>query len=113
MPIVTAELGPFFLVRLTGDLTIDNATDLAANMGKLFTVRDRREFVLDLSKVGKTDAAGIGAVIASAAVARGKGHRIYLFSPAPHVQNQMETQEISGLFPLIENEPDLVSRLPD
>ena len=73
MPIVTAELGPFFLVRLTGDLTIDNATDLAAN----------------------------------------KGHRVHLFSPAPHVQKQMETQEISGLFPLIENEPDLVSRLPD
>lgn len=113
MPIVTAELGPFFLVRFTGDLTIDNATELGAAMETVFTGRDRQEFVLDLSKAGKTDAAGIGAIIASAAVARGKGHRIYLFSPAPHVQKQMEKQEISGLFPLIENEADLVSRLPD
>lgn len=113
MSIVVAELGPFRLVRLTGDLVVENAVQLATNMQELLTERGNHEYVLDLSKVGTVDAAGLGAVIASAALARGKGQRIYLFAPAPHVQERMEEQELSGFFPLIENETDLLSRLPD
>ncbi len=113
MSIVVAELGSFHLVRLTGDLLIENAIQLATSMQELLTEPGHHEYVLDLSKTGKVDPAGLGAVIASAALARGKGQRIYLFAPAPHVQKQLEEQELSGLFPLIENETDLLSRLPD
>lgn len=113
MSIFMAELGPFHLVRFIGDLTIQDAVCFHENLNELLSGKDRYEYVLDLSKIGAVDAAGMSALISSAAAARGRGHRIYLYAPAPHVQKQMEEQEVTGLFPLIENEADLVSRLPD
>lgn len=113
MDIASAELGNFYLMRLTGDLNIDNSIDFSNKLKDIFTNVKQREFVLDLSKVGEVDATGMAMLISTAAWGRGKGHRIDLFAPAPHIQKRMEEQEINGLFPMIENDVDLFSRLPD
>lgn len=113
MPIVLAQLGPFHLARFTGDLTIDNAVQLGKDLETIFRQDKDAEFVFDLSHAGETDAAGVGTIISVAAKARGKGCRIYLYAPVAHVQQVMEQLQVTDFFPLIENEADLLSRLPD
>lgn len=107
------ELGTFCIIRLEGNLTIDNAVDTFKELKNTLGGETKRQFVLVFSKVKDVDSAGIGAVIAAAAWSRGKGHRIYLCAPTPKVRQQMQKQDLTGFFPLIENEFDLLSRMPD
>lgn len=113
MAFILAEFGPFHLVRPTADMTMETAVEDRRELEELFTRNMPFDLVLDLSRIGQMDSAGMGSIVAASTTGRVKGHRTLLYAPTPQVVALMEQLELSGFFPLITNEADLLSRLPD
>lgn len=113
MPFIVAEFGPFHLVRPAASMTIETAVEDRRELEDMFKKSGTYDLVLDLSKIEEIDSSGIGALVAAATTGRGRGHRTMLYCPNSKVSTLMEHLELSGFFPLITSEADLLSRLPD
>lgn len=105
---------PFCIVKITGNITIENAIAIQNELEDT-VVRSSSigEIIVDLSNVKDVDPSGVSSIIAAMISARAKGIRVMLYHPAQQIQETMDQMEISNFFPLIFSEYDLMSRLPD
>lgn len=97
--------------RFHGDLVLDNAVALRSDLDLVIKSTKVKDLALDLSKAGKVDTSGIGALVGACTSARSRGKRLMLYSPAPHVIKTLADAEISGFFPTVEDEADLRARI--
>lgn len=97
--------------RFHGDLVLDNAVALRSDLDLVIKSIKVKDLALDLSKAGKVDTSGIGALVGACTSARSRGKRLMLYSPAPHVLKTLNDAEISGFFPMVEDEGDLKARI--
>ena len=73
----------------------------------------RQQVVLDLSQAGRMDKAGLGVLINLCFQLQGRGRRLVLLNPAPHVAQLLKDAQIDGFFPTCEREEELKGYIPD
>lgn len=105
---------PLKIVRMTPTgMTIANAVILREKLIKLMTLPEMPDVVFDLSDVTDVDAAGIGAMTAAYTIGLGFGHNLFIYNPPPNMRTLLEELDLSGFFPLIKSESELLSRVRD
>lgn len=97
--------------RFHGDLVLDHAVALRRELEALLKGAKAKDLALDLSKTGKVDTSGIGALVGACTTARSRGKRLMLYMPAPHVLKTLNDAEISAFFPILEDAADLKERM--
>lgn len=105
--------GNILVAVLTGELTLVNATEVRAELERLFARTGVSDVVLDLGGVTFLDSSGLGALVAASTSARSRGRRLLLYRPAPETVHTMEAAQLTGFFPILGDEDDLLALLPD
>ncbi|MDR1855630.1 MAG: STAS domain-containing protein [Desulfovibrio sp.] len=100
------------LLRLTGNVDFADATDLEARLGNELLAPGVKQLILDLSNVGNIDKAGLGAIVSARTLGEGKGRRLVLLAPAPHIKQLMKDADIEGFFPTYDSEEELRGYVP-
>ena len=59
------------------------------------------------------DNAGLGVLVSISTKLQGRGRRLVLLNPAPHVAQLLKDAEIEGFFPTCESEEELKGYTPD
>lgn len=98
---------------LTGELTLANAQTLREALEQAITTDGVTDIALDLARVSYLDSSGLGSLIAASTRARAAGCRILLYRPSREVHKLLDAAQLSGLFPVLEDEEDLLTLLPD
>ncbi len=87
------------MLEISGELDLTDAADLHQRL--LVLLHEQvREIVLDLSQLVFVDAAGIGAIVAAANLARRDGRRVVLAHPRPSVRRTLGLAHVEDLLPL-------------
>lgn len=107
----TEKYSTIILIHLKGEMCLVDAIDLRSQLENVIKTASPRDIALDLWAVSKVDSSGLGAVVGAGATARSAGKRLMLYRPAPLVVECMETADILGFFPLLEDEEDLLARV--
>jgi anti-sigma B factor antagonist len=100
------------LLRLTGDVGFTDAPELAALLTSHLSAPGVKQLILDLSKVGGIDNAGLGAIITARTMGEARGRRLAILAPAPHVLKLMQDTNIEGFFPTYDTEEELRGYVP-
>lgn len=98
------------VVRFHGDMTLASAVALRQHLEEMLKATKSKDLALDLADVQQVDNSGLGALVGACTRARSWGKRLILFRPPSHVQCLLDTLEISGFFPILEDEHDLTAR---
>ncbi len=105
--------GPITVARFSGDMVLETAVQLRSQLEEALKTTKVKDVALDLAEVGKIDTTGLGALVGASTSGRAWGKRLMLYRPAQHVIDMLEYSEISGFFPLLDDEDELRARLPD
>lgn len=107
----TENYSTITLVRLKGNMCLADAVDLRHQLENVIKLASSKDIALELCAVDMVDSSGLGALVGASATARGFGKRLMLYRPSPNVTKCLENTDISGFFPLLENEEDLLARM--
>lgn len=97
------------ILSLTGDVLINDMREFSRQLDSYLLAPNAREVVLDLSRVGRMDNAGLGVLVSSSTKSRSRGCRLVLLAPAPHVDQLLKQIGIEEFFPMYESENELQS----
>ena len=100
--------GNILVATLTGELTLANATEVRSELERLFARKGVSDVVLDLGAVSFMDT-----LVAASTKARSMGRRLLLYRPTAEAVHTMETAQLTGFFPILDDEEDLLALLPD
>ena len=101
------------ILRLTGDILLADVVEFNQRMENHITASDIAQAVVDLSRVGQMDNAGLGVLVSISTKLQGRGRRLILLCPAPHVAQLLKDAEVEGFFPTYESEEELKGYIPD
>lgn len=107
----TEHYSTITLVHLQGDMCLADAVDLRHQLENVIKSASPKDIALGLCAVTKVDSSGLGALVGASATARGAGKRLMLYRPSLQVVKCLEDTDISGFFPLLEDEEDLLARV--
>ena len=85
-------------------LALREELELAAKRMKV------RDMALDLTALDRVDTTGLGVLVGVSTKARSWGKRLMLYRAPQNVLDLLERVEISGFFPLLDDENDLKAR---
>ena len=94
-------------------MTRPYAVELLGALEAMLALPGVRKFVLDLESVNEVDGSGLGAVVKTATNSRAAGQELYLYRPSHVVTEALQELEISGFFPMLDYEEDLLAHMPD
>lgn len=112
MPTSRQEM-PLKIVRMSTEMTIENAVTLRTKLTELLTRSDMPDVVFDLTDVQKVDGAGLGALASAYTVGLTFGHQMFVYNPSPTMKKLIEELDLVGFFPTIKSESELLSRVRD
>lgn len=93
------ERGPYGLViKLSGELTFFNSTEIKDNIKKKITEQDER-LILELSKLELIDSSGVGVVISLLKKMNGKD--VVLVAPKPKIARIFEITRLNQIVPIL------------
>lgn len=101
------------ILRLTGDILLPDVAQFSLQLEGCLLAPGISQVVLDLSHAGKMDNAGLGVLVSASTKGRGRGRRLVLLTPAPHVAQLLKEAEIEGFFPTFDSEEELKGHIPD
>lgn len=104
--------GQITVAHFKGDMVLETAVQLRSRLEEALKTPKVKDVALDLTTVGNIDSTGLGALVGASTSARAMGKRLMLYRPAPNVLDMLERSEISGFFPLLDDEDELRARLP-
>lgn len=99
--------GGTLTMLLTGDVLLQDVVSFNDTMREHSKTPNISQLVLNLSRVGKMDFAGLGVLVSLNTSMQRYGRRLVLLAPAPHVEELMKVAEIEGFFPVCESEEEL------
>lgn len=105
--------GTTLTVRLTGDVFMEDVSSFNKVMREHSKTPGITQLVLDLSRVGRMEVAGLGVLVSLNTSMQRYGRRLVLLSPAPHVATLLQQAEIEGFFPTCESEEELRNFIPE
>lgn len=101
------------ILRLTGDVLLPDVVEFNRRMEEGMAASNVPQAILDLSQAGRMDNAGLGVLVSISTKLQGRGRRLVLLNPAPHVAQLLKDAEIEGFFPTCESEEELKGYTPD
>ncbi|MGZ0148188.1 STAS domain-containing protein [Kribbella sp. WER1] len=93
--IETAELESYVLVRVVGDLDLDSAPALTAELKARL---GPRPIVLDLSGIEFMDSSGLGVLVGAHKSAAAQGGALLLAAPGPRVHRILKITKLHKVF---------------
>ena len=109
-----AELyNKIIILRLTGDILLADVVEFNQQMENHIAAPDIAQVVVDLSRAGRMDNAGLGVLVSISTKLQGRGRRLILLCPAPLVAQLLKDAEVEGFFPTYESEEELKGYVPD
>jgi anti-anti-sigma factor len=94
-------------------MTLPNAVGLLLDMEEHMRNAGVRYLVLNLEHVEEIDSAGVGVIVKETTQALAAGQKLFLYRPSPPALEALQNSEVSGFFPLLEYEEDLLVRMTD
>jgi anti-sigma B factor antagonist len=94
-------------------LTLPNAVNLLLHAQNHMRKAGVRYLVLNLEHVAEIDGAGVGVIVKATTEALAAGQRLFLYRPSPAAVEALQHSQVSGFFPLLEYEEDLLARMAD
>lgn len=91
----TTDAGPYLLVRVVGDLDLESAPVLTANLKAQL---GPRPLVLDLSGVEFMDSSGLGVLVGAHKEAVARGGALVLAAPSPRVHKIFKVTKLHKVF---------------
>ena len=73
------------VLRYSGNLLLGDVAQFSKLLEDHLLASGIRQVVLDLSRVEKVDTSGLGVLVSASTKGRGRGRRLVLLMPAPHV----------------------------
>lgn len=84
------------VLRFSGNLLLPDVAEFSKLLEEHLLAPNIRQVVLDLSHVEKVDTSGLGVLVSASTKGRGRGRRLVLLMPAPHVAELLRKAEIEG-----------------
>ena len=72
---------------------------------------DVEQIIISLEHVTKLSRTAVGVLVSFAAEVLGRGKELYLYKPAPVIENRLQTLNITGFFQFLKTDDDLISIL--
>ncbi|MDR2696593.1 MAG: STAS domain-containing protein [Deltaproteobacteria bacterium] len=101
------------IARFIGDLTLPEAVNLRHELEQVVKQEKAKDLVLDLALVNNVDNSGLGVLVAVSTFARSYGKRLILCHVTDAVNEALAQAAINGFFPLLEDDEDLLTVMPD
>lgn len=101
------------VATLSGELTLDNLAQIRSELEVVLNRQGVEDIVFDLAGITFLDSSGLGVLVSASTRARASGRRILLYRPSREVTRLLEAAQLTGLFPLLADEEDLLALLPD
>lgn len=101
------------ILGLTGGVLLPDVAEFSRQLEGYLLAPDISQVILDLSRAGKMDNAGLGVLVSASTKGQGRGRRLVLLMPAPHVAQLLKDAEIEGFFPTFDSEEELKGHIPD
>ncbi|MGE4298436.1 MAG: STAS domain-containing protein [Desulfovibrionaceae bacterium] len=98
---------------LTGEITLDVAGSIKAQLDSLLEQNAYEYLILDLAAVTFIDSSGIGFLVALNTRIKAAGKKMLLFRPSTQVLKTLTLVQLMHFFTIIDNEDDLTTLLPD
>lgn len=98
------------ILRFKGDMLIEDAVMLEDEMEDIIIHSEAKDVALDLIDIDKIDSTGLGAIVRAQATGRVNGKRLMLYRPNAIFMNILEDLELTGFFPMLEDNDDLMGR---
>ncbi|GAB2666588.1 STAS domain-containing protein [Kribbella swartbergensis] len=104
----TADSGEYVLVRLNGDLEMESAPAVTAELKRLV---GPRPLVVDLSGVDFMDSSGLGVLIGAHKASAALGGALVVAGPGPRVQKIFRITKLNKVFTVHETLEEAVASL--
>jgi len=101
------------IARFIGDLILPEAVNLRQELEQIVKQEKARDIIFDLTLVNEVDNSGLGVLVAVSTCARSYGKRLILCRPTEKLNKALEQASIAGFFPLLEDDEDLLTMMPD
>lgn len=98
------------VLRFRGDMVLACAVELRQRLEREIKSSKPKDVVLDMSQVVRADTSGLGALVGACTNGKAMGKRLMLYGITPQVERLLEKAEISGFFPVLGDEHDLMAR---
>ena len=105
--IQTEISGDMLILRVTGDVLLPVAISFQEEISKVVFAKKLPEVIIDLSHIGKIDNAALGVLVTLSTLFSKRGRRLFLFSPAKHVEALIKEISIEKFFPIFETDEEL------
>lgn len=100
-------------IEFAGDVTCESAQRIKKEAeGLLENLGPRPALVCDLAQVRFLDSSGIGLLVFLNNKLRQKDGSFFLFQPSREVRKTLELVQLLSFFELVDNEVELLARLP-
>ena len=105
---IEAEVsGDMLILHVTGDILLPTAISFQEEISKFVFAKKLPEVIIDLSQIGKMDNAALGVLVTLSTLYGKRGRRLFLFSPAKHVEELIKDIGIEKFFPIFETDEEL------
>jgi anti-sigma B factor antagonist len=101
------------IARFRGNLTLPNAVALRHEMEQAILREHAKDIIFDLALVERADNSGLGVLVAVSTFARSYGKRLMLCRPTDKLNAMFAEAAITGFFPLLEDDVELLAVMPD
>jgi anti-sigma B factor antagonist len=106
LDISVAHVGPECVIRVSGEIDVENAEDLASVGVLTVSSTEAGYLVIDLDGVPFMDSAGLGALVRIRNAARGASRGVVLRGLRPRVVKVIKITGVEGLFTIEPTETD-------
>jgi anti-sigma B factor antagonist len=94
------------VIRLSGDLIVENATANVLEVVNTSIQENVRKCIVDISNLRYINSSGIGVLITILTKFRNKGGEVYLLRPSESVQKLLVITKLNAIFQIIQTEEE-------
>jgi anti-anti-sigma factor len=107
------RFGHLLIVRYIGNLTLPEVVSLRDELKQVVTQEKCKDIILDCALLETVDNSGLGVLVAASTFARSYGKRLILCHLTEALRTALEQAGITGFFPQLEEDEDLLAMMPD
>lgn len=108
--IIKENYGLIVIIKFKGSMGIEDAVKIQKDIEQIIIRSKAKDFVLDLVDVNKIDSTGLGTLVGAQATGRVNAKRLMFYRPNKLFMDMLEDSELSGFFPMLEDDDDLMGR---
>ena len=107
------QQGSTLFFQITGELTLEEATPLRAEIKETMQAIDFEHVILDMNDVPFIDSSGIGMLVSLNTSVKGQGKALFLLNPTEQTRNTLELVQLLDFFHILDGEDELLSSLTE